>query len=367
MPQAFDPNVGYPAGTLKWLAAESTEQYKHGQEVSMGAALSKGAKLAQAMPGGYVLFVECVDGADFHDLMQKPARGDCRILDVGLNALGHPGRSVREIASMCKEVPVKWVLPGPRTAKWCVNYLSVEGLGFEGHHERLRQVAKVDASSWGIQEHFQLTMSLRQALLVDQLDAFNLLSVEIQFRRLQTIEYSYSEKARDMESKAVGGRLSLEEQTTFGGITRQVCNADDLPRSFRPCQKRSGEGSFFGKEHQEGARGAGSGPQGWQEGREGKPLRSRVRGSAGHGCPAEPSRSSDDRRCPRDIFPIPPTHVSEFVYGCKSRKTQQRRGRRRFFEAEVNRTIDSLNQMYGRPGLQHCGGLDLENYGNLSI
>lgn len=79
----------------------------------------------------------------------------------------------------------------------------------------------MDASSWGIQEHFQLTMSLRQALLVDQLDAFNLLSVEIQFRRLQTIEYSYSEKARDMESKAVGGRLSLEEQTTFGGITRQ--------------------------------------------------------------------------------------------------------------------------------------------------
>ena len=61
----------------------------------------------------------------------------------------------------------------PRTAKWCVNYLSVEGLGFEGHHERLRQVAKVDASSWGIQELFQLTTSLRQALLVDQLDAFN--------------------------------------------------------------------------------------------------------------------------------------------------------------------------------------------------
>ena len=54
--------------------------------------------------------------------------------------------------------------------------------------------------------------------------------------------------------------------------------------------------------------------------------------------------------------------VSEFVSGCKSRKAQQRRGRRRFIEAEVNRTIDSLNQMYGRPGLQHCGGLDLENY-----
>lgn len=78
-----------------------------------------------------MLFVECVDGADYHEFMQKPARGDCRILEVGLNALGHPERSLREIASMCREVPVKWSLPGPRTAKWCVNYLSVEGLGFD--------------------------------------------------------------------------------------------------------------------------------------------------------------------------------------------------------------------------------------------
>ena len=87
-----------------------------------------------------------------------------------------------------------------------------------------------------------------------------------------------------------------------------------------------------------------------------------MRGSAGHGCSAEPSRSFNERRCPRDIFPLPPMHVSEFVSGCKSRKTQQRRGRRRFFETEVNRTIDSLNQMYGKPGLQHGGELDLENY-----
>lgn len=46
-------------------------------------------------------------------------------------------------------------------------------------------------------------MFLRQALLVDQVDAYNMLSVEVQFRRLQTIEFSYAEKAREQESKAV--------------------------------------------------------------------------------------------------------------------------------------------------------------------
>lgn len=47
-----------------------------------------------------------------------------------------------------------------------------------------------------------------------------MLSVEVQFRRLQTIEFSYSEKAKEAEAKAVGGRLSLEEQICFGGVIR---------------------------------------------------------------------------------------------------------------------------------------------------
>ena len=119
------------------------------------------------------------------------------------------------------ETKVRWELAGLRTSKWRVNYLAIENLGFEGHRERLRQVTRADASSWGIQEHFQVSMALRHTLLVDQLDPYNLLSIEIQFRRLQTIEYSYSEKAKDLEAKAVGGRLSLEEQTTCGGIARQ--------------------------------------------------------------------------------------------------------------------------------------------------
>ena len=65
-------------------------------------------------------------------------------------------------------------------------------------------------------------MVLKNALQIDQFDGFNSLAVEVIFRRLQTIEYAYSEKARDSESKAVGGRLSLEEQQTFGGLNRQA-------------------------------------------------------------------------------------------------------------------------------------------------
>lgn len=46
--------------------------------------------------------------------------------------------------------------------------------------------------------------------------------MEVIFRRIQTIEFAYAERAREAESKAIGGRLSLEEQQTFGGLTRQA-------------------------------------------------------------------------------------------------------------------------------------------------
>lgn len=120
------------------------------------------------------------------------------------------------------EVEVKWSLPGPRTAKLCVTYLSIEGLVFEVHHERMRTLCRLEANSWGGQENFQLSMTLRHALQIDQLDGFNLAFVEVMFRRIQTIEYAHSERARESESRSVGGRLSLEEQQIFGGLVRHA-------------------------------------------------------------------------------------------------------------------------------------------------
>lgn len=42
------------------------------------------------------------------------------------------------------------------------------------------------------------------------------------FRRLQTIEYAHAEKAREVEARSVGGKLSMEEQMTFGSLVRQA-------------------------------------------------------------------------------------------------------------------------------------------------
>ena len=211
------------AGVLQWLAAETRGGYNFGDVVpNVGAVAADDARAVHTLNDGTAIFVQCVDGSKLEEFLGIPAASDPRILPVKLSPTGFPERSLAEVASSCQEHPVKWELPGPRTSKWCVTYLAVEALGFEAHHERMRTLCRLEANSWGIQEHFQLSMTLRHALQVDQLDAFNLAFVEVMFRRLQTIEYAHSERAREAESRSVGGRLSLEEQQTFGGLVRHA-------------------------------------------------------------------------------------------------------------------------------------------------
>lgn len=211
------------AGQLQWLAAETRGGYKFGEVVSgIATAVVEHARLVHVLPDGQSIFVQCVDGGKVDDFLGLPAASDCRVLPLKYNALGVPERTLADVAAACREETVKWSLPGPRTAKWCVTYLSVEAIGFEAHHERMRSLCKLEPNSWGVQEHFQLSMTLRHALQIDQVDGFNLVFVEVMFRRLQTIEYAHSERAREAESRSVGGKLSIEEQQTFGGLVRHA-------------------------------------------------------------------------------------------------------------------------------------------------
>ena len=206
---------------LYWLAAETLGSYKHGDVVEgVGAALNEGDKSVHTLADGKALFVECMRGDKVTEFKKKPASWDHRTTGVDLDTLGKTEASLKDVAHKSSETPMSWTLTGPRTARWCVSYLIVENLGLEGHHERFRQLCKLDSSSWGIQEHYQLSMTIKYAIQTDQLNPYNNLFCEVIFRRLQTIEFAYMERAREQESKAVGGKLSLEEQSTFGGITR---------------------------------------------------------------------------------------------------------------------------------------------------
>ncbi len=209
-------------GVLAWVAAEACGPWKYG-DVVVGVVQPAvlGGKVVHVGNDGQTVFCICIKTDDVEAFNGRPSVCDPRIVKVRKNAIGTPERPLSEIVAETREYRVSWTITGPRTSRWCLNYLCIEGLGFEGHHERVRQLCKLDVTTWGVMEHFQLSMMLRQFIQVDMINGFNNLGIELMFRRLQTIEYAHSEKAREAESKAIGGKLSLEEQMTFGSLVRQ--------------------------------------------------------------------------------------------------------------------------------------------------
>lgn len=222
-PEGQGPGAVRPDGAdLKWVAAEGTSTVRFGQVIAgINIPMVRGGK-AVHVHEGHPIFCMCIDSGSVVDFNNRPSACDGRILGRRMNAIGTPERTLSEVVAECHEYDMGWNLDGPRTAKWCLNYLVVEGLGFEGHHERFRQLCKLEPSSWGVQEHFQMSMVLRQMMQVDMINGFNTLSAELMFRRLQTIEYGHAERAREAESRGAGGKLTLEEQYTFGSMIRQA-------------------------------------------------------------------------------------------------------------------------------------------------
>eukprot|EP00959_Pyramimonas_sp_CCMP1952_P304108 6364809-Pyramimonas_sp.AAC.1 len=52
------------------------------------------------------------------------------------------------------------------------------------------------------------------------LDGTNIVSIETKLRRTQTVEFTHWDKAKEQESKDIAGKLTLEEQAAFSGVTR---------------------------------------------------------------------------------------------------------------------------------------------------
>ena len=146
---------------------------------------------------------------------------EARVLPLRRSAAGTRVRTWATMSDDVREEPfADWPVGGPRSASWCVDFLMKEGRTLQQHHERFRQLAKAEATGWGIAEHAELCSVMEHLALFDQVDVTNLAGCEMMFRRLQTIEFSYLEKVRSQEGQIAGGRLTPEEQAMFLGMTK---------------------------------------------------------------------------------------------------------------------------------------------------
>ena len=117
-----------------------------------------------------------------------------------------------------------WPLPGTRTTSWCVDYRVRMGQTIESHHEDFVRRCELERNSWGVHQYWQATNFVKFLAEVDQHNVYNSVSAEAAFRDMQTIEYSYQDKLRDLESSGGGGgqagRLTTDEQAMFAGSSR---------------------------------------------------------------------------------------------------------------------------------------------------
>ena len=221
--QGVAPQAAAADAGSRWRAAQSLGDVRYGDEVPghvATVAAVRGRDL-HIMADGSALFVEEVPAAEFEAFMGRAVAADARVLPVMRTG------ARREVTWAVMAARVReedfgrdWLVSGPRTTFWCIDFINGEGMGIDGHHDRFRAVAKLEPTQWGVQEHFQCSQFIRLLLLSDQCDGTNLQACEAIFRRMQTIEYSYLEKVRDREGANQSGKLSIEEQTHFAGATR---------------------------------------------------------------------------------------------------------------------------------------------------
>ena len=206
-----------------WRVASTIGKYRYGDVVQhMGSVAAIGNRDIHDLGNGVAIFVELVTPAEDEAFFARAAAADARILAIRRDRSGKRQVTWRQLAESVSEEDLgdDWDLPGPRTTSYCIHYIDREGGDIEAHHDRFRNICKLDPQMWGVQEHYQTSLTLKYLLLVDQVDGTNLIAVELMFRRLQTIEYVHGERAKESESRGMGGRLSIEEQAAFLGMAR---------------------------------------------------------------------------------------------------------------------------------------------------
>ena len=210
---------------FKWRVFSLGGPFDYGDEVTVppGAVTAGGAFLFAE--DGVPVAAKKVKNSELDEFMSLVSHQDTRILPVTRGRGGKRYKSWTALAEQCEEAELAdWPLSGTRTESWCMDFLVRMGQTIESHHEDFVRRCKLERNSWGVQWHWQATNFLKFLGEIDQVDLYNVVAAEAAFRDLQTIEYSYMDKARELEGGGgnAGGRLTSEEQAMFAGSSRMA-------------------------------------------------------------------------------------------------------------------------------------------------
>ena len=216
------PPPGPAAASGSWRCMMEWRGYHYGDPVVPPAGFAgQGVppRAALALADGSSIFVEHVLDASLDEFMDRAVAGESRVLPVKMGPSGERHRTLESVVEACHQENVP-DMPEPRTVAWCLQHLRSEGKGLEAHFEHFKRLCGLQDNQWGLEEYANMVHVLKYLLFVDQLDATNIVGVELMFRRMQTIEYAYSDRLREKRAGATSGSLTADEQAAFGSLAR---------------------------------------------------------------------------------------------------------------------------------------------------
>ena len=178
-----------------WVLVETEGVRRRGDPVVLdGSEIIQDEVGLKAFEGKWAA-IRKVRKEDLEKYPGREASADARLLGIDFQGLTREERLWRDVSKDSQQEDLKdWTVPGPRTASWCVKYLNRKSGGPPDHHKWWVSTNGLQADSWGVAEHENLMKIVDRLGRFDGLDLANLAGVELLFRRLQLIEYFWSEK-----------------------------------------------------------------------------------------------------------------------------------------------------------------------------
>ena len=182
------PSVTVGAGTFPTLEVGQSWRWRCAERLDPGTLsatqwIRTGDSLIEADNGGlYEVGTdtqeadkeEGIDGAGENDEF------DARVMTIARGVDGIRHRPFREAVGMLTETPWDgWPIGGPRTALWCLKFISENDIHPRARHTRWRHDVGLSANDAGVSEHEMAMRLVEHALCFDQLQVCELASLEL--------------------------------------------------------------------------------------------------------------------------------------------------------------------------------------------
>ena len=178
-----------------WVRVESEAGGRRGDVVVLdGTEIIHGAIGLKPQDGIYYA-IKRMKRSEVEKYKGKEASSDARLMGLSFQGLSRTERQWRDVSKEIQQETIEdWSVPGPRTSDWCIRFLNRRNGGPSDHHRWWTQNHALKPEAWGVGEHDHLMKVVDKLGRFDGLDLANLAGAELIFRRLQLIEYVYSER-----------------------------------------------------------------------------------------------------------------------------------------------------------------------------